>query len=128
MPLFPGACFRLRMLPKEEGDGSAARTSVMLVFRSGLCVITGNKSVDDARSNFSFFVEHVLRHVRDASPHAVRSSAKYRAVLERLTLEDAQKCVVSSNALALDGFDDALWNRVKQRELREGGCIDFVPS
>jgi len=127
MPLFPGACFRLRMLPKEQSDNATPRTSVFLVFRSGLCVITGNKCVQDARSNFSYFVEKVLRHVRDASPHAVRSSAKYRAVLERLTREDAQNCVVSSKALALDGFDDELWNRVKQRELRDG-CIDFDPS
>ena len=80
--LFPGLIFRMKLLPATpawapQGGKMPKWRACVLLFRSGRGVITGVKSVEEAREAFQFFVNRIACNYHDKDS-LDPSSAHYR--------------------------------------------------
>lgn len=132
--LFPGACFRLKNLPRlvQLRNGkcihNSGRTTVVNVFRTGMVVVTGSKSVEMARDDFDWLVRSILHLYRDTEMD-VRSSSQYRQLVEDLRAEEtlAASEMLTDTSSVMKNFDADLYSRVQARNTNNH-CSTFKPT
>ena len=86
-------------------------------------VITGAKRFEDAVHDFTHFVNHILARCWDSDSDAVKSSAKYRQVIERAQKEKEVAMILSGAPALLEcDWDKTKWNRMAHQKQ---STIDF---
>ena len=98
------------------------------VFRTGMCVITGSKSVEMAKDGFEWLTRHILKHYRDTQID-VKSSSEYRQLMEDMRVEEtlAASDMLTDTSHVINTFDPALFKRVHDRN-NNTECCTFIPT
>jgi TATA-box binding protein (TBP) (component of TFIID and TFIIIB) len=125
MQLFPGCCVRLKHLPAGEHPPDKPYHTVALVFRSGGVIITGAKTLEDAKADFSHFINTILSKCWDDCASAERSSANYRQMIEKINKEKEAIMVISGASALVNGqMDKKMWELMMDAEdITKSNCL-----